>query len=155
MELEDEVTSVQDEEVPADLDSQQEPKDLVDGEFDLAYLELASSTARLNRMHMVAATLSFTLRIVNVSRVGACVIIRRKAWINFETDFSEVSEFEATSKRSWHVGDSDIVVLKSECKVFNPGPDEWDLDTLSFVSQLMNGFHGVNGTAASDTHWLS
>jgi hypothetical protein len=48
MELEDEVTSVQDEEVPADLDSQQEPKDLVDGEFDLAYLELASSTARLS-----------------------------------------------------------------------------------------------------------
>ena len=44
MELEDEVTSVQDEEVPADLDSQQEPKDLVDGEFDLAYLEPASST---------------------------------------------------------------------------------------------------------------
>ena len=32
--------------------------------------------------------------------------------------------------------------------MFNPGPDEWDLDTLSFVSQLMNGFHGVNGTAA-------
>ena len=44
MELEDEVTSVQDEEVPADLDSQQEPKILVDGEFDLAYLELASYT---------------------------------------------------------------------------------------------------------------
>ena len=38
--------------------------------------------------------------------------------------------------------------------MFNPGPDEWDLDTLSLVSQLMNGFHGVNGTAASDTHWL-
>jgi len=33
--------------------------------------------------------------------------------------------------------------------------DKWDLDTLSFVSQLMSGFHGVNGTAASDTHWLS
>jgi hypothetical protein len=32
--------------------------------------------------------------------------------------------------------------------VYDPGPDEWDLDTLSFVSQLMNGFHGVNGTAA-------
>ena len=79
LELEDEVTSVQDEEVPADLDSQQEPKDLVDGEFDLAYLELASSTARLSRMHMVAATLSFTLRIVNVPRVSASVIIRRKA----------------------------------------------------------------------------
>ena len=79
MELEDEVTSVQDEEVPADLDSQQEPKDLVDGEFDLAYLELASSTARLSRMHMVAATLSFTLRILNVPRVSASVIIRRKA----------------------------------------------------------------------------
>ena len=60
MELEDEVTSVQDEEVPADLDSQQEPKDLVDGEFDLAYL-------------------GFTLRIVNVPRVSASVIIRRKA----------------------------------------------------------------------------
>ena len=44
MEQEDEVTSVQDEEVPAALDSQQEPKDLVDGEFDLAYLELASKT---------------------------------------------------------------------------------------------------------------
>ena len=39
--------------------------------------------------------------------------------------------------------------------MFNPGPDEWDLDTLSFVSQLMSEFHGVNGTAASDTHWLS
>ena len=55
MELEDKVTSVQDEEGPTDLDSQQEPKDLVDGEFDLAYLELASSTARLSRMHMEAA----------------------------------------------------------------------------------------------------
>ena len=76
MELEDEVTSVQDEEVPADLDSQQEPKDLVDGEFDLAYLELASSTARLSRMHMEAATLCFTLWIVNVPRVSASVIIR-------------------------------------------------------------------------------
>jgi len=32
--------------------------------------------------------------------------------------------------------------------VFIPGPDKWDLDTLSLVSQLMNGFHGVNGTAA-------
>jgi hypothetical protein len=32
--------------------------------------------------------------------------------------------------------------------VFDPGPDKWDLDTLSLVSQLMNGFHGVNGTAA-------
>ena len=32
--------------------------------------------------------------------------------------------------------------------MFNPGPDEWDLDILSLVSQLMNGFHGVNGTAA-------
>ena len=32
--------------------------------------------------------------------------------------------------------------------MFNPGPDEWDLDTLSLVSQLSNGFHGVNGTAA-------
>ena len=63
MEL-DEVTSVQDEEVPADLDSQQEPKDLVDGEFDLAYLELASSTARLSWMHMEAATLCSTLWIV-------------------------------------------------------------------------------------------
>ena len=79
MKLEDEVTSVQDEVVPADLDSQQESKDLVDGEFDLAYLELTSSTARLSRMHMVAATLSFTLWIGNVPRVGACVITRRKA----------------------------------------------------------------------------
>ena len=82
MELEDEVTSVQDEEVPADLDSQQEPKDLVDGEFDLAYLELASSTARLSWMHMEAATLSFTLWIVNVPRVSASEIIRRKALIS-------------------------------------------------------------------------
>ena len=32
--------------------------------------------------------------------------------------------------------------------MFNPGPDKWDLVTLSFVLQLMNGFHGVNGTAA-------
>ena len=32
--------------------------------------------------------------------------------------------------------------------MFNPGPDEWDLDTLSFVSQWINGFHGVNGAAA-------
>jgi hypothetical protein len=79
MELEDEVTSVQDEEVPADLDSQQEPKNLVDGEFDLTYLELASSTARLSWMHMEAATLSFTLWIVNVPRVSASLIIRRKA----------------------------------------------------------------------------
>ena len=37
---------------------------------------------------------------------------------------------------------------ETECKVFDPGPDKWDLDTLSLVSQLMNGFHGVNGTAA-------
>ena len=79
MELEDEVTSVQDEEVPADLDSQQEPKDLVDGEFDLAYLELASSTAMLSRMHMVAATLSSTLWMINIPRVSASVITRRKA----------------------------------------------------------------------------
>jgi hypothetical protein len=100
MELEDEVTSVQDKEVPADLDSSQEPKDLVDGEFDLAYLELASSTARLSRMHMVAATLSFTLWIVNVPRVSASEIIRRKALIIFETDFSEVTEFKTTLKRS-------------------------------------------------------
>ena len=76
MELEDEVTSVQDEEVPADLDSQQEPKDLVDGEFDLAYLELDSSTARLSRMHMVAATLSSTLWMINIPRHSASVIIR-------------------------------------------------------------------------------
>jgi len=79
MELEDEVTSVQDEEVPADLDSQQEPKDLVDGEFDLAYLELASSTARLSWMHMEAATLCSTLWMVNTPRVSVSVIIRRKA----------------------------------------------------------------------------
>ena len=79
MELEDEVTSVQDEEVPADLDSQQEPKDLVDGEFELAYLELASSTARLIRIHMEAATLSSTLWMVNIPRVSASVINRRKA----------------------------------------------------------------------------
>ena len=79
MELEDEVTSVQDEEVPADLDSQQEPKDLVDGEFDLAYLELASSTARLSWMHMEAATLCSTLWMVNTPRVSVNVIIRRKA----------------------------------------------------------------------------
>ena len=39
--------------------------------------------------------------------------------------------------------------------MFDPRPDKWDLDTLSLVSQLMNGFNGVNGTAASDTHWLS
>ena len=32
--------------------------------------------------------------------------------------------------------------------MFNPGPDEWGLDTLSLVSQLMNVLHGVNGTAA-------
>ena len=32
--------------------------------------------------------------------------------------------------------------------MFDPGPDKWDLDTLSLVSQLMNGFHGVNGIAA-------
>ena len=77
--LEDEVTSVQDEEVPTDLDSQQEPKDLVDGEFNLAYLELASSTARLSRIYMEAATLSSTLWMVNVPRDSASVIIRRKA----------------------------------------------------------------------------
>ena len=32
--------------------------------------------------------------------------------------------------------------------MFGPEPDKWDMDTLSLVSQLMNGFHGVNGTAA-------
>ena len=32
--------------------------------------------------------------------------------------------------------------------MFDPEPDKWDLDTLSFVSQLMNGFHGANGIAA-------
>jgi hypothetical protein len=53
-----------------------------------------------------------------------------------------------TSKRPWHVGDSDIVVSESKCKVFNPEPDKWDLDTSSLVLQLMHGFHGVNGTAA-------
>ena len=79
MEHEDEVTSVQDEEVPADLDSQQESKDLVDGEFDLTYLELASSTVRLSQMRMEAATLSSTLWMVNMPRVSASVIIRRKA----------------------------------------------------------------------------
>ena len=79
MELEDEVTSVQDEEVPADLESQQEPKDLADGKFDLAYLELASSTARLSWMYMEAATLCSTLWMVNTPRVSVSVIIRRKA----------------------------------------------------------------------------
>ena len=44
-ELEEEVTSVQDEEEPADRDSQQEPKVLVDGEFNPGvYLEQARST---------------------------------------------------------------------------------------------------------------
>ena len=61
---------------------------------------------------MEAATLCSTLRIVNVPRVSASVITRRKAWITFKTDFREVSEFEATSKRSWHVGDSNIVVFR-------------------------------------------
>ena len=73
---------------------------------------------------MEAATLRFTLWIVNVPRVSASVITRRKAWIIFKTDLSEVSKFEATSKRSWHVGDFDVVVSESECKVFNPGPGQ-------------------------------
>ena len=65
-ELEEEASSVQDEEVLADRDNQQGPKDLVDGESDSAYLELASSTARLSQMHMVAATRSSTLWMKNV-----------------------------------------------------------------------------------------
>jgi len=32
--------------------------------------------------------------------------------------------------------------------VFDPGPDEWDLDTLSLVSQMLGAVHGVNGRAA-------
>ena len=97
---------------------------------------------------MEAATRSSTLWMVNIPRVSASVIIRRKAWIIFETDFSEVSEFEATSKCFWHVGNSDTVVSEFEWNVFDPEPDKLDLDTLSLVSQWMNGFHGVNGTAA-------
>jgi hypothetical protein len=79
MELEDEVTSVQDEEVPTDHDIQQKPKDLDDGKFDLAYSELASSTGSIGRMHMEAATLFSIIWIVNVTRVSTSVIIRRNA----------------------------------------------------------------------------
>ena len=32
--------------------------------------------------------------------------------------------------------------------MFDPGPDEWDLDTLSLVSQMLGAVHGVNGRAA-------
>ena len=41
--------------------------------------------------------------------------------------------------------DSDIDVFRVQVQ---RGPDEWDLDTLSQVSQWRSGFHGVNGTAA-------
>ena len=44
-----------------------------------------------------------------------------------------------------HGNDSDIVVFRVRVQ---RGPDEWDLDTLSLVSQSTSGFHGVNGTAA-------
>ena len=80
-ELEEEASSVQDEEVLADRDNQQVPKNLVDGESGSAYLELASSAGRLSQMHMVAATRSFTLWMSNLSRVSASGIMRRKAWI--------------------------------------------------------------------------
>ena len=32
--------------------------------------------------------------------------------------------------------------------MFDPGPEEWDLDTLSMVSQMLGAAHGVNGRAA-------
>ena len=67
-ELEEEASSVQDEEVLADRDNQQGPKDLVDGESGSAYLELASSTVRLSQMHMVAATRSSTLLMSNLPK---------------------------------------------------------------------------------------
>ena len=41
-----------------------------------------------------------------------------------------------------------MFVSEPEDKVFDPGPDEWDLDTLSVVSQMMGAVHGVNGRAA-------
>jgi hypothetical protein len=89
--LEEEASSVQDEEVLADRDNRQGPEDLVDGEFDSAYLELASSRARLSQMHMVAATLSCTLWMINLPRssvqVGSCGE-RRESLI--ETDLNEI-----------------------------------------------------------------
>ena len=41
-----------------------------------------------------------------------------------------------------------MFVSELEDKVFDQGPDEWDLDTLSVVSQMMGAVHGVNGRAA-------
>ena len=41
-----------------------------------------------------------------------------------------------------------MFVSGPENKVFDPGPDEWDLDTLSVVLQMMGAVHGVNGRAA-------
>ena len=41
-----------------------------------------------------------------------------------------------------------MFVSEPEDKVFDPGPDEWDLDTLSVVLQMMGAVHGVNGRAA-------
>ena len=41
-----------------------------------------------------------------------------------------------------------MFVSEPEDNVFDPGPDEWDLDTLSVVSQMMGAVHGVNGRAA-------
>ena len=41
-----------------------------------------------------------------------------------------------------------MFMLEPEDKVFDPGPDEWDLDTLSVVLQMMGAVHGVNGRAA-------
>ena len=41
-----------------------------------------------------------------------------------------------------------MFVSEPEDKVFDPGPDEWDLDTLSVVLQMMGAAHGVNGRAA-------
>ena len=41
-----------------------------------------------------------------------------------------------------------MFVSEPEDKVFDPGPDEWDLDTLSVVSQMMGAVHDVNEQAA-------
>ena len=40
-----------------------------------------------------------------------------------------------------------MFVSEPEDKVFDPGPDKWDLNTLSVVLQTMGAVHGVNGRA--------
>jgi hypothetical protein len=41
-----------------------------------------------------------------------------------------------------------MFVSEPDDKVFDPGLDKWDLDTLSVVLQMMGTVHGVNGRVA-------